>query len=78
MMKKVVGARGFEPPTPCSQSRCATRLRYTPTNVPSTGDAPAAISDRPRRRLVEAVRRQELLPLPGRSLVEEELEGVAV
>ena len=28
---KLVGARGFEPPTPCSQSRCATRLRYTPT-----------------------------------------------
>src|SRR5262245_35924061 len=27
---KVVGVEGFEPPTPCSQSRCATRLRYTP------------------------------------------------
>src|SRR5215471_651393 len=27
-----VGARGFEPPTPCSQSRCATRLRYAPRN----------------------------------------------
>jgi hypothetical protein len=27
---EVVGARGFEPPTPCSQSRCATRLRYAP------------------------------------------------
>ena len=26
----MVGVRGFEPPTPCSQSRCATRLRYTP------------------------------------------------
>ena len=26
----VVGVEGFEPPTPCSQSRCATRLRYTP------------------------------------------------
>src|ERR687885_764162 len=26
----VVGARGFEPPTPCSQSRCATRLRHAP------------------------------------------------
>src|SRR5436853_6782672 len=25
-----VGARGFEPPTPCSQTRCATRLRYAP------------------------------------------------
>ncbi len=28
-----VGVRGFEPPTPCSQSRCATRLRYTPIVV---------------------------------------------
>ena len=27
----VVGARGFEPPTSCSQSRRATGLRYTPT-----------------------------------------------
>ncbi len=26
----LVGAEGFEPPTPCSQSRCATRLRYAP------------------------------------------------
>ena len=25
-----VGARGFEPPTPCSQSRCPTRLRRVP------------------------------------------------
>lgn len=27
----LVGAEGFEPPTLCSQSRCATRLRYAPT-----------------------------------------------
>ena len=29
--REMVGARGFEPPTPCSRSRCATRLRYAPT-----------------------------------------------
>jgi len=29
--KIMVGAEGFEPPTLCSQSRCATRLRYAPT-----------------------------------------------
>jgi hypothetical protein len=29
----MVGARGFEPPTPCSQGRCATRLRYAPTRT---------------------------------------------
>ena len=28
----LVGAEGFEPPTLCSQSRCATRLRYAPTD----------------------------------------------
>ena len=27
---KEVGARGFEPPTTCTQNRCATRLRHTP------------------------------------------------
>jgi hypothetical protein len=28
---QLVGARGFEPRTPCAQGRCATRLRYAPT-----------------------------------------------
>ena len=37
---KLVGVRGFEPPTPSSRTRCATRLRYTPT-APSP--APAAL-----------------------------------
>ena len=30
----MVGAAGFEPATTCSQSRCATRLRYTPVCLP--------------------------------------------
>src|ERR1700761_6924950 len=29
--EELVGVAGFEPATPCSRSRCATRLRYTPT-----------------------------------------------
>ena len=29
----MVGVEGFEPPTPCSQSRCATRLRHTPNFI---------------------------------------------
>ncbi len=29
----LVGARGFEPPTSCSQSRRATELRYAPTEL---------------------------------------------
>src|SRR5439155_7472323 len=32
VITNLVGARGFEPPTPCAQGRCATRLRYAPTN----------------------------------------------
>ena len=35
----MVGAEGFEPTTPASQTLCATRLRYAPT------DAPAIIRD---------------------------------
>src|SRR5579885_2222968 len=29
----MVGARGFEPPTHCYQSSCATRLRHAPTEA---------------------------------------------
>jgi hypothetical protein len=29
----MVGAERFELPTLCSQSRCATRLRYAPTSL---------------------------------------------
>ena len=36
----VVGVEGFEPPTPCSQSRCATRLRYTPRDIAQQGHLP--------------------------------------
>jgi hypothetical protein len=28
-----VGVAGFEPTTPCSQSRCATKLRHTPVRA---------------------------------------------
>src|SRR5690606_14036760 len=31
----LVGARGFEPPTPSSRTMCATRLRYAPTQLVS-------------------------------------------
>ena len=30
---KMVGVQGFEPWTPWSQTRCATRLRYTPNKL---------------------------------------------
>ena len=29
----MVGVKGLEPSTPWSQTRCATRLRYTPNNL---------------------------------------------
>ena len=29
-VRKMVGATGFEPATPCSQSRCSTKLSYAP------------------------------------------------
>ena len=33
MTRKVVGAIGFEPTTPCTPCRCATGLRHAPTVV---------------------------------------------
>ena len=33
MLTKCIGAEGFEPPTPWSQTTCATKLRYAPTTV---------------------------------------------
>jgi hypothetical protein len=35
-LRKMVGATGFEPATPCAQGRCATRLRYAPTDTQFT------------------------------------------
>ena len=32
-LRELVGVEGFEPPTLCSQSRRATRLRYTPNDT---------------------------------------------
>ena len=46
----MVGVEGFEPPTSCSQSRRATRLRYTP----SLSLFPQARSRRKGRRWYEA------------------------
>ena len=54
----MVGAEGFEPPTLCSQSRCATRLRYAP--IPSFDCNPD------RFRLVLSATRLD--PLRGRRI----------
>jgi hypothetical protein len=34
----LVGARGFEPPTPCAQGRCATGLRHAPNHLALSPD----------------------------------------
>ena len=53
----LVGVRGFEPPTSCSQSKCATRLRYTPNSrklchraacLANRGRQPLRLEDCPR------------------------------
>jgi hypothetical protein len=43
----MVGAGGFEPPTPCSQSKCATKLRHAPMREGTTILAPdgAGVND---------------------------------
>jgi hypothetical protein len=53
--QKLVGARGFEPPTPWSRTRCATRLRYAPTLVGmrSALKRPAQIAELTRDELHE-------------------------
>jgi hypothetical protein len=43
---KMVGVQGFEPWTLWSQTRCATRLRYTPKLVRMTGIEPARLAAR--------------------------------
>ena len=43
----VVGAARFERATSCSQSRCATRLRYAPTATFRTGRIPQPLTARP-------------------------------
>jgi hypothetical protein len=54
--RKVVGATGFEPATPCAQGRCATRLRYAPTPIAwdfssnvnrHQSDGPETVPERP-------------------------------
>jgi hypothetical protein len=53
----MVGVRGFEPPTSCSQSKRATGLRYTPRGVIMT---PAPLFDHthmPRRACFRPHRR---------------------
>ena len=50
-LDRLVGLAGFEPATPCSQSRCATKLRHSPLNVQECRSVfPRHISHRCRLR----------------------------
>ena len=45
-LKRLVGERGFEPPTPWSRTRCSTRLSHSPTNsFCARGTDCAAVAD---------------------------------
>jgi hypothetical protein len=63
--RKVVGATGFEPATPCAQGRCATRLRYAPTRQLSHTTELAGLGLRasPRRQRLSKGRQVGSLPL---------------
>lgn len=41
---RMVGVRGFEPPTPASRRRCSTRLSYTPMGSDSCIPLRAALA----------------------------------
>ena len=45
--EKLVGARGFEPPTPASRTRCATGLRYAPKIYSSLAPYPKGTKGKP-------------------------------
>ncbi len=44
--RTLVGLTGFEPATLCSQSRCATKLRYSPTIPPRDAGVPGPPASR--------------------------------
>src|SRR2546430_413909 len=79
--EKLVGARGFEPPTPCSQSRCATRPRYTPPRRGQQAPRPpdSLLSNAFFRGLTAgAARWEDGLPLVDLARGHDELEHRAV
>src|SRR5262249_60353194 len=70
-LRFLVGARGFEPPTPRSRTECSTRLSHAPTLCSLRGRAPDRLSciASLRRGLPCSTRREPLSYLsPGMSL----------
>ena len=54
LLKKKIGAKGFEPPASCSQSRRSAKLSYAPYSVFHTADNSAAF---PQGRSAKAAQR---------------------
>ena len=50
LRRLLVGAEGFEPPTLCSQSRCATRLRYAPILPIVSHPGGSSVTAQPRQK----------------------------
>ena len=64
-LRTPIGTGGFEPPTPATQRRCATRLRHVPGS--SQGSvSPCAAPDRQRGRRAVALRGRRRPPGSGR------------
>ncbi len=61
LLSYLVGVRGFEPPTPSSRTRCATRLRYTPIEMADSRFAPVYIGSRIAPQLVSSPSRPAAL-----------------
>ena len=59
MIAMMVGARGFEPPTPRSRTVCATRLRYAPTEARTRKIARPLAEGKPRRLRAAPRRRRQ-------------------
>jgi hypothetical protein len=56
----LVGAAGFEPAAPCAQGRCATRLRYAPTQRLSHTPRRCTIASMSFERIAEFRLRQAI------------------
>src|SRR5579872_5443651 len=66
----MVGVAGFEPATPSSRTRCATRLRYTPTAGGLITPAPA------KPQACETLERQ-MTAEPGTRLLKADKDAIA-
>ena len=67
LLRRLVGAGRFELPTPCSRSKCATRLRYAPPDrsSPLMDDRRASSGSRGEAGFIATMRSRRKQPLQG-------------